>query len=153
MSPIHRPSAPRRPLGVPQPPRTPGPSEPSDFSRVPHHRGRGAVGEDAAVAWLTAQGFATIERNVTNHCGEIDLVAREGETLVFVEIKARSTDAYGPAIAAVPRSKQRRLARAAGLYLATHPWDGPCRFDVLGLDAAPSGGWTYTLIRDAFPGG
>ncbi len=138
------------------PPSGPVPSsgnEPSDFSRVPHHRGRGTLGEDAAVAWLTTQGFVTVERNVTNHCGEIDLVARDGETLVFVEIKARATDAYGPAIAAVPRSKQRRLARTAALYLAIHRWEGPCRFDVLGLDAAPTGGWTYTLIRNAFPGG
>ena len=146
MSPAGRPR-------VPEPGRPSEGTEPGDFLQVSHHRGRGAVGEEAAVAWLATQGFTAIERNVTNHCGEIDLVAREGDTLVFVEIKARLTDAYGPAIAAVPRSKQRRLARTAALYLATHPWEGPCRFDVLGLDASPAGGWTYTLIRDAFPGG
>ena len=111
------------------------------------------MGEDAAVAWLVGQGFDPLARNVTNPCGEIDLIARDGETLVFVEIKARSTDVYGPAIAAVPRGKQRRIARTAALYLATHPWDGPCRFDVLGLDAETSGGWTYTHVRDAFPAG
>ncbi|HXU44312.1 MAG TPA: YraN family protein [Thermoanaerobaculia bacterium] len=121
-----------------------------DFARAPHARGRGAVGEDEAVRWLEAQGFAVVERNVRNHAGEIDLVAQEGETLAFVEIKARATDSYGPAIAAVPPSKQRRIARAASLYLAMSRWDGPCRFDVLGLDGEPGGGWRYTLIRNAF---
>ena len=145
--------SPADPPGPPPPGRASAANEPDDFSRITHHRGRGAMGEEAAVAWLLTQGYVTVERNVTNPCGEIDLVARESDTLAFVEIKARLTDAYGPAISSIPRSKQRRLARAASLYLATHPWGGPCRFDVLGLDASPAGGWIYTLIRDAFPVG
>lgn len=121
------------------------------FQDQPHNRARGKVGEDDAVRWLESQGFRIVERNVVNHGGEIDLVAREGETLCFVEVKARATDAYGPAIAAVDFRKQRRISRAAALYLAMKGHrDTPCRFDVLGLDRS-AGGWRYTLIRDAFP--
>lgn len=90
------------------------------FQEQPHNRGRGKVGEDDAVRWLTGQGYAIVERNVVNHGGEIDIVAREGETLCFIEIKARASDAFGPAIAAVDIRKQRRISRAAALYLAIH---------------------------------
>jgi putative endonuclease len=121
-----------------------------DFHLQTHNRGRGKVGEEDAVRWLTAQGFTILERNVVTLVGEIDLVAREGETLCFIEVKARGTARYGPAIAAVGPAKQRRICRAAALYLAQHRQPGACRFDVLGLDAAEDG-WSYTLIRDAFP--
>jgi putative endonuclease len=121
------------------------------FQDQPHNRGRGKVGEDDAVRWLEAQGYRVVERNVVNHAGEIDLVAREGDTLCFVEIKARASGAYGPAIAAVDFRKQRRISRAAALYLAMKSHgDTPCRFDVIGLDRSGSG-WRYTLVRDAFP--
>jgi putative endonuclease len=123
---------------------------PAEFDLQTHNRGRGKVGEEDAVRWLTGQGFSILDRNVVTHAGEIDLVAREGETLCFVEVKARGTAAFGPAIAAVGRAKQRRICRAAALYLAQRRLSGACRFDVLGLDAAADG-WTYTLIRDAFP--
>jgi putative endonuclease len=121
------------------------------FQEQPHNRGRGKIGEDDAVSWLERQGYRVVERNVVNHAGEIDLVAREGETLCFVEIKARASGAYGLAIEAVDFRKQRRISRAAALYLAMKgPRDAPCRFDVLGLDKQGDG-WRYTLVRDAFP--
>lgn len=127
----------------------------SRFNDLPHNRARGKMGEDEAVRWLESQGFAVVERNVVNHGGEIDLVAREGDTLCFVEVKARATAAYGPAIAAVDLRKQRRISRAAALYLAMKGHrNTPCRFDVLGLDRQgdrQGNGWRYTLIRDAFP--
>ena len=121
-----------------------------DFASQPHTRARGRVGEEDAVRWLRSQGYEVLERNVVTRAGEIDLVAREGDTLCFVEIKARGSAAYGPAVAAVGPAKQRRLSRAAALYLATRRLAGSCRFDVLGLDAGPDG-WEYTLVRDAFP--
>lgn len=123
---------------------------PAEFELQPHTRGRGKVGEEAAVRWLRGEGYLILDRNVMTHAGEIDLVARDGETLVFLEIKARGSALYGPAIAAVGPQKQRRLSRAASLYMAIKKLEGPCRFDVLGLDA-DEGGWRYTLIRDAFP--
>jgi len=91
---------------------------PAEFELQTHTRGRGKVGEDAAVRWLEGEGYLVLERNVVTHAGEIDVVARDGEWLVFLEIKARGSAAYGPAIAAVGPAKQRRISRAAALYLA-----------------------------------
>jgi putative endonuclease len=125
------------------------------FRRHPDPGGRGREAEDAAVAWLERQGYRVIARNARTGAGEIDLVAEEGGTLCFVEIKARSGTSHGPALAAVGAAKQRRLYRAAQAWLLRHPTGAPCRFDVLALDAAggreePRGGWRYTLVRDAF---
>ena len=123
----------------------------TEFSEQPHTRARGRVGEDDAVRWLAAHGFEIVERNVVNHGGEIDVVAKEGATLCFIEIKARDGKLYGPAIAAVTPGKQRRLSRAASLYIAVRGLHRlPARFDVLGLDREGNG-WRYTLVRNAFP--
>jgi putative endonuclease len=100
---------------------------------------------------LEAAGYLILERNVVNHCGEIDVVARDaGGVLCFIEVKARRTATYGPAIAAVGPAKRRRLCRAASLHLAIRGLhQTPCRFDVLGLDWTVAG-WRFTLVRDAF---
>jgi putative endonuclease len=126
------------------------PSSPWDrFKEQDHNRARGATAEATAVAWLKRQGYRILESNLTTKAGEIDVVAVDGETLCFIEIKARSTPSFGEAIEAVDVRKQRRIARAASLYLVKKPFPGPCRFDVLGLDPAPEG-WRFTLVRNAF---
>jgi putative endonuclease len=112
-----------------------------------HERGRRA--EADGVRWLESRGFQVLSRNFRTKAGELDLVGLDGDTLAFVEIKARSTRDFGPASGAVPPLKQRRIARAAALYLARHPYAGPCRFDVLAMDAGESG-WSYNWIRNAF---
>jgi putative endonuclease len=126
-------------------------SRPLDgFTSEPHTRARGQVGEQAAHRWLEERGYRIVACNVRNDSGEIDVVAWDGETLCFIEVKARSSPDFGPAIEAVTPRKQRRLARAAAHYLVAA--DGPppaCRFDVLGLDLE-AGEWRYTLVRDAF---
>ena len=123
----------------------------TDFREQPHARGRGKVGEDDAVRWLGTQSYEIVERNVVNHGGEIDVVASDGGTLCFVEIKARASDRHGLAVEAVDFTKQRRISRAAALYLTSRGWHGrACRFDVLGLDREGEG-WRYTLIKNAFP--
>jgi putative endonuclease len=119
------------------------------FRRQPHTRAQGRLGEEAAVVWLREQGYRIAERNVSYRAGELDAVALDGDTLCFIEIKARSNRHYGAAIESVTPQKQRRIARAAALYLARHPHDGPCRFDVLGMDLGDDG-WRYTLVQDAF---
>jgi len=121
------------------------------FLRQPHNRAKGALAEDRAVGWLRRRGYRVLDRNVRNAGGELDLVAREGDTLCFVEIKARGTTVFGGAVAAVDRQKRGKLARAARAYLARHPWEGPCRFDVLAIDLAPESDQPrFTLIRNAF---
>lgn len=121
-----------------------------ELDGLPHNRARGSAAENAAATWLSERGFEILDRNVTTAAGEIDIVSREGGTLCFVEVKARLSSEYGLAIEAVDRRKQRRLARAAALYLLSHPHEGPCRFDVLGLDRDEAGGWIFTFVRDAF---
>jgi putative endonuclease len=123
------------------------------FRRRPHPAGKGQEGEEAGVRWLRRQGYRVVERNVRTGAGEIDLVATEDGVLCFVEIKARAGGGFGPALEAVGASKRRRLVRAARLWLARHPTDAPCRFDVLGLDGDGREGWEYTLVRGAFEAG
>lgn len=122
------------------------------FFRQPHAVGKGRVAEERAVAWLRRRGYSPRARNVRNAGGELDLVAHDGDTLCFVEIKARARNAFGGAVAAVDRDKRRRLIRAARAFLAAHPWDGPCRFDVLAMDLEDGAGdeARFTLLRDAF---
>ena len=120
-----------------------------DFASQLHPTGRGRVAEEAAVAWLTDQGYRVVERNHRNAGGEIDVVAWDGATLCFVEVKARADTRHGPAVAAVGWSKRRRLARAASMYLALRRIEPPCRFDVLAVEGG-AGGWRITLLRNAF---
>ena len=112
-----------------------------------HDRGRSA--EADGVRWLEERGFEVVARNVRTRAGELDVVGLDGDTVAFVEIKARSTRQFGPAATAVPPSKQRRIARAATLYLTRHPHSGPCRLDVLAMDMEEAG-WSFQWIRNAF---
>lgn len=120
------------------------------FSDLPHTHARGAAGEEAAEAFLRLSGYRIVARNVRTKGGELDLVALDGETLCFIEIKARATQEYGRAIEAVGPQKQRRLTKAALLFLARNRSERPCRFDVLGLDRGRDGAWTFTLVKNAF---
>jgi putative endonuclease len=113
----------------------------------------GSRGEDLAVRYLKKKGFKVIERNY--HCpwGEIDLVAREKNTLVFVEIKARSSSEYGLPQDAVDRFKQKKLIEVARAYMAEHHLkdDIIARFDVVAIHLTPTGP-DIELIKDAFQG-
>jgi len=130
--------------------RRPAGGELSGFERLPHTRAQGRAAEEAAEAHLRALGYRIVERNLASKLGEIDLVALDGETLCFIEVKARAHGEFGPAIAAVGPRKQARIARTAAMFLAKNRSSRACRFDVLGLDRKPDGSWETTLIRDAF---
>ena len=106
----------------------------------------GKSGEDLAVAELGRRGYAILARRYRTRYGEIDIIARDGDTTVFVEVKARATGECGTAAEAVTPRKQRRLATMALDYLARHTsTDIPCRFDVVAID-----GEDLTVYRDAF---
>ena len=95
----------------------------------------GISGEDLACAELQRRGYAIVERRYRTRFGEIDIVAKEGATIVFVEVKARMTQDFGGAAAAMTGWKQRRIARMAADYLARQKLhDCPCRFDVVAID-------------------
>lgn len=120
------------------------------FGDLPHTHARGAAGEDAAEGFLRLSGYRIVARNVRTKVGELDFVALDGETLCFIEIKARASAEYGRAIEAVGPQKQRRLAKAALLFLAKNRSQRACRFDVLGLDRGRDGAWSFTLVKNAF---
>ena len=95
----------------------------------------GRIGEELAVAELERLGYAILERRYRTRCGEIDIVADEAGTLVFVEVKARATAEFGTAAEAVTRQKQLKLVAMATDYLArAQVGDRPCRFDVVAID-------------------
>lgn len=95
----------------------------------------GRRGEDAALAHLTKHGLVLVERNFRCNGGEIDLVMRDGDALVFVEVRQRASASHGGAAASVTPAKQRRLILAAQRYLLSLPVVPPCRFDVIAIDA------------------
>lgn len=116
-----------------------------------NRRAEGHQAEDEAASWLMNRGYKIIERNVFTPGGELDLVAFEGETLCFIEVKARRSDEFGEAIEAVHVNKQRRIVKCAQYWLLDNPWDGECRFDVVGMDQGGEGTpWRYTLVQNAF---
>ncbi|WP_188544781.1 YraN family protein [Rhodococcoides trifolii] len=113
--------------------------------------GLGARGEDAAVAFLVASGIEVVERNWRCRYGELDVVAREGDTTVFVEVKTRSGTMFGSPEESVTVAKQGRIRRLAGLWLIER--GGPfvaVRFDVIGVIATPGGQPTVVHHRAVF---
>ena len=101
---------------------------------------------------LLLKGYRIRHRNWTCTLGEIDTVAQRRGTIVFVEIKTRSSGDFGGAAAAVDAQKQQRLARLASVYLSQHRlWESPCRFDVVAVQRERTfPWWRLDHIVDAF---
>ncbi|HMU54932.1 MAG TPA: YraN family protein [Nitrospira sp.] len=101
----------------------------------------GQEGEAAAEDFLIRKGYRIIARNFRSSLGELDLVAEDGPTLVFVEVKARRTEEFGGAVHAVHEQKQQKLIRLAAQFLARHHWSRrSCRFDVVLLQQRTGSG-------------
>ena len=106
----------------------------------------GAQAEEVAAKFLAANGLEIIARNFRTRQGEIDVVARDGATLVFVEVRQRSRSDYGGALESIDERKQRRIAAAANGYLSfIGGREPPCRFDVVTVE-----GRKAQWIRAAF---
>lgn len=117
----------------------------------PHPEGKAA--EKAAARFLKQLGLKVVHRNFDTPFGEIDIVAVDGETIVFAEVRSRAADSPVPPQDTVTGTKQRRLRRAAELYLKKHGLldTAPFRFDVLALTAEADGdGWHIEHFLDAF---
>ncbi len=113
-------------------------------------RQTGLLGEERARSALCRAGYRILTQNYRCRYGEIDVVAEEGETIVFIEVKARRGASHGDPAQAVTRRKQGRIARTALQYMAAnHMLDRKARFDVVTLMAEP-GGWRIEILRDAF---
>ncbi len=105
----------------------------------------GAAAEDEACRVLRERGYLIVARNWRTRRGEIDIIARDGDVLVFVEVKSRSRPGFGGAEGAVGPAKRRRLVAAAGAFLAANRCELASRFDVVALE-----GNNVRLVRDAF---
>ena len=100
-----------------------------------HRRVLGKTGEEAAVQYLLRHGYHILERNYRCRFGEIDLIARDGGTLTFIEVKTRRSQRFGPAASAVTVKKQRHLVKASQVYMAQAGRTTDfCRFDVLTIE-------------------
>jgi putative endonuclease len=115
-----------------------------------HNRSLGAKGEETAAAWYESQGYEILERNWSRREGEVDLIVRRRRTVAFVEVKTRTTDAFGTGAEAVLPAKQRRIRRLASRWLAElTPASGRAlvdlRFDVVDITAGD-----MDVIEDAF---
>lgn len=113
----------------------------------------GRAAEQAACDHLKARGMTIVRRNYRALRGELDIICRDGDAWVFVEVKARTSDAFGGAAFAVPEGKRRQVAKVARHYLADRGLLDrvACRFDVVLVDAGREP-LRVTHIPDAFPG-
>jgi putative endonuclease len=112
----------------------------------------GRFGEQLAAEVLAADGLVVLERNWRCPDGELDIIATEGDVLVFVEVKTRSTVAYGDPAEAISSAKAARLRRLAVRWLAAHPerhWP-ELRFDVVAIVRRAPGGPNVRHLRGAF---
>lgn len=111
----------------------------------------GTRGEAAASSFLQKQGYAILGKNFRTRAGEIDIIAEDNGTLVFVEVKTRRSDAYGLPEEAVDARKQRKIVDAARYYLHRYNHaDRDCRFDVVGVELCGSDGDRINHVRNAF---
>ena len=111
----------------------------------------GKLGEDLAVAELERRGYAILTRRYRTRHGEIDIVARDGDTIVFVEVKLKTAGEFGTAAESVTPWKQKRVVAMAVDYLARNRlMDRPCRFDVVAIDLLEGGSPRITVITSAF---
>ena len=111
----------------------------------------GNIGEEMAVKKLKKLGYKIIGRNFSAKCGEIDIIAKDGEYLVFVEVRLRSRSDYGKAAETVDKYKQRKIIKTAELYmLKTGCSFAPSRFDVGAISADDTGKYEIEVIKDAF---
>jgi putative endonuclease len=109
--------------------------------------GRGQVAEAVAAEFLTRQGLAILHRNFRCRFGEIDLIARDGDALVFVEVRMRGRSDFGTAAETITAAKRTRLLKAAGFYLSGQRTTPRCRFDAVLVTGAEC---RIEWIRDAF---
>ncbi len=110
----------------------------------------GAEGEDRACRHLASLGYAIVARNFRCRSGEVDVIARDGDVTVFVEVKHRRSASYGAGFESVTFGKRRRLVRAARLYAAIRGLsESPLRFDVVSIDEGADGS-SLRHDRDAF---
>ena len=110
----------------------------------------GRAGEKAAADLLRKRGYEIVGAGFLARRGEIDLVCRRGNVLVVVEVKTRTSDAFGTPLEAVGSRKRRAIMSAAAEYRALSEWRGPIRYALIGLTVRSDGGFDAELVEDPF---
>jgi putative endonuclease len=110
----------------------------------------GRAGEKAAADLLRKRGYEIVGAGFLARRGEIDLVCRRGNVLVVVEVKTRTSDAFGTPLEAVGSRKRRALMSASAEYRALSEWRGPIRYALIGFTVRPDGGFDTELVEDPF---
>jgi putative endonuclease len=108
------------------------------------------LGEQLAAHYLRANGYTILERNWRVNRAEIDLIVRKNDTLIFVEVKSRSTAHFGPPEAFVSKRKKRLLASAASAYMQTSGYEWAIRFDIVSVLLQPGESPLIEHFEDAF---
>lgn len=117
------------------------------------HLKLGREGEEAAARLMASLGMRVVERNYRCRQGEVDLICRQGDTVVFVEVKTRGEGSLAAGTDAVHGRKRSRIVKAAAEYLSANTlWDRPCRFDVVSV-VRKDGALEASHIPDAFEAG
>ena len=115
-----------------------------------HNTTLGKLGEDLACAELSRRGYAILDRRYRTRCGELDIVARDGATIVFIEVKTRSSLRFGTPAESITWRKRRRLCLMAAEYLVRkHLGAVPCRFDLVAI-VTGGGDPTLEIVRGMF---
>lgn len=114
------------------------------------HNRTGSEGEQVACRYLEGNGFEVLERNWRHGKHEVDIIARQGQELVFVEVKTRSTDRHGQPEEAVKKGKRAKLFKAANAYIQQSEGELRARFDIVSVILHPSGKPYIHHIPDAF---
>jgi putative endonuclease len=110
----------------------------------------GSDGEALAAEFLRKKGYRIIAKNYKTPLGEIDIIAKDGDAVVFFEVKTRANESYGYPFEAVNERKRRKIINVALLFLKKMKEDVPARFDVLSISSAADGRKEIRHIRDAF---
>ncbi len=113
----------------------------------------GRAGEKAALKFIKSHGYKPLVRNFSARGGEVDIIALDGDTICFVEVRTRSSNSFASPEATVDRRKQARIRSAASTYLAKHRMQNRrCRFDLVAIlaDSDAKAEWQIELIRGAF---
>jgi len=120
--------------------------------QINYRKKLGRRGEKAALHFLKNHGYQILEHSYRCKVGEIDIVAREGTELVFVEVKTRRSLSFGLPVESISRQKRKKLTQLALSYLGHHKLDNiPCRFDVVGVLLEKDKIVQIKLVKNAFP--
>ncbi|WP_044189111.1 YraN family protein [Porphyromonas sp. COT-290 OH860] len=114
------------------------------------HLAKGRIGEEIACRLLEEAGLRILERNWRHRHSEVDIIAQEGDELVFVEVKVRSLSAYQTATEAVDADKQGHLIKAANAYIRLYQCTLSVRYDIIAIDLAEDNRYRLEHIRSAY---